>query len=149
MDEQARHAAIHVGAGHRALRHAIRCEHHSQRSRVPGLAPRLLPVQLADRDGVHRPDRRLPTFVAALLPALFVLGWLTVVRLVDRSVASYRVQEAAPGERTARDRTSPVELRGQALADTAIDVVASDRRRFIAMVGSTVPGRGQDASVRS
>jgi hypothetical protein len=32
--------------------------------------------------------------VAAVLPALFVLGWFTVVRLVDTSVGSYRVQEA-------------------------------------------------------
>ena len=34
------------------------------------------------------------TLVAAVLPALFVLGWFTVVRLVDTSVGSYRVQEA-------------------------------------------------------
>ena len=31
-----------------------------------------------------------PTLVAAVLPALFVLGWFTVVRLVDTSVGSYR-----------------------------------------------------------
>ena len=35
-----------------------------------------------------------PTLVAAVLPALFVLGWFTVVRLVDTSVGSYRAQEA-------------------------------------------------------
>jgi hypothetical protein len=35
-----------------------------------------------------------PTLVAAVLPALFVLGWFTVVRLVDTSVGSYRVHEA-------------------------------------------------------
>jgi hypothetical protein len=35
-----------------------------------------------------------PTLVAAVLPALFVLGWFTVVRLVDTSVGNYRVLEA-------------------------------------------------------
>jgi hypothetical protein len=94
MDEQARHAAFMSAlvTEHFVLQSAASTtvsEAGSRASRyVFSLSSSLIAM------GFTAETDAFPTFVAALLPALFVLGWFTVVRLVDTSVGSYRVQEA-------------------------------------------------------
>ena len=48
-----------------------------------------------------------PTFVSAILPALFVLGWFTVVRLTDTTVENNPLQEAITHIRAYYRRLTP------------------------------------------
>jgi hypothetical protein len=94
MDEQARHAAFMSAlvTEHFVLQSVASTTVSEAGSRASlylfSLSSSLIAM------GFTAQTDSFPTFVAALLPALFVLGWFTVVRLVDTSVASYRVQEA-------------------------------------------------------
>jgi hypothetical protein len=94
MDEQARHAAFMSAlvTEHFVLQSVASTTVSEAGSRASlylfSLSSSLIAM------GFTAQTDAFPTFVAALLPALFVLGWFTVVRLVDTSVASYRVQEA-------------------------------------------------------
>jgi hypothetical protein len=94
MDEQARHAAFMSAlvTEHFVLQSAASTTVSEAGSRaslyVFSLSSSLIAI------GFTAETDAFPIFVAAILPALFVLGWFTVVRLVDTSVASYRVEEA-------------------------------------------------------
>ena len=93
MDQQTREQFFHQRRGHRAFRAAIGARRHDRRDGGPRLHLSRHGVQLADRVRVHRPSRelRLTPFVAAVLPALFVLGELTFVALLRDCLPEHRV----------------------------------------------------------